>query len=76
MQMSVMSDMSHKRIDLRSRSADFREVTRVSARKVANRSKETQVLLKKVTSSKESARKFLVKTGVYTKKGNLTAPYR
>jgi len=51
-------------------------MTRVLAKKVANRSNETKELLKKVTSSKESAQAFLVKTGIYTKKGNLTAKYR
>ncbi|MBK1877591.1 hypothetical protein [Pelagicoccus mobilis] len=51
-------------------------MTRVSPKKVANRSKETQALTKKVTASKESALAFLVKAGIYTKKGKLTANYR
>lgn len=51
-------------------------MSRESAKKVANRSKETAALLKKVTASKESAREFLARTGIYTKKGKLTSNYR
>ena len=31
---------------------------------------------KKTTSSKETAKKFLISTGVYTKKGNLTKRFK
>jgi hypothetical protein len=31
---------------------------------------------KKATSSKENAKKFLISTGVYTKKGNLTKHFK
>lgn len=31
---------------------------------------------KKITSSKDSARKFLVEVGILTEKGNFRAPYR
>ena len=30
----------------------------------------------KISSSEEASRKFLVKTGIYTKKGNLTKNYK
>ena len=32
--------------------------------------------IKKVENDKEMARDFLVRTGIYTKKGKLTAPYK
>jgi len=32
--------------------------------------------IKEVEGNKEMARDFLVRTGIYTKKGKLTAPYK
>lgn len=54
----------------------FTNMTRVTAKKAANRSKEMEAFRKKVTSSKEAAREFLSKTGVYTKSGKLTVNFR
>jgi len=68
--------MSYKRFDLVPVWDDFRTMTRVSPKKVANRSKEMEAFRKKVTSSKEAAREFLLKTGVYTKSGKLSANFR
>lgn len=51
-------------------------MTRISAKKVANHPKEMEAFRKKVTSSKEAAREFLSKTGVYTKGGKLAVNFR
>ena len=56
--------------------SEVSEMQRVTAKKVANRSKETKALMKKVTSSRESALDFLVRAGICTKAGKLAAPYR
>lgn len=38
--------------------------------------KEIKLFTKKIIKSKKKCREFLFKTGIYTKRGNLTKPYR
>jgi threonyl-tRNA synthetase len=54
----------------------YKEDLKMTAKESEKIVKEMKAFTKKVTASKEKARKFLVSVGTHTPKGNLTKAYR
>jgi hypothetical protein len=55
---------------------EIQQVKKMTAKESKKIVKEMKEFTKKVTSSKEKAREFLVSVGTHTPKGNLTKAYR
>jgi hypothetical protein len=48
----------------------------MTTKEINKQSKEMKEAVKKITTSKAEARKFLASTGIYTEKGNLKKRYK